>query len=226
MRFSVFASLLVLTSALAQPLTAVAQDATEAPAEGAAESVVADPVAADDLALGQDVGQADGVGSTYSAGTFDAWEQRCVRSGTENDTCQLYQLLKDAQGTSVAEIALFGLPEGGEAAAGATFVAPLETLLTTGLTLQIDGDKPKGYPFSFCGTLGCVVRLGFTAEDVAKLKAGNEITASIVPFVAQDQKVELKISLKGFTKGMEAVDAANAKADAAAKAAAEAAPKE
>lgn len=205
--------------ALAMPLWA--QETTADP--------VADPAPATDpaapatpaeeaLTMGQEVG-ADGLGSTYSAGTFEAWDQRCVKSGTEADPCQLYQLLKDKAGTSVAEITIFNLPPGGEAVAGATFIAPLETLLTEGLTMQIDGAKPKAYPFAFCGQIGCVVRLGLTSGELDALRKGNAITVVIVPFVAQDETVTLTVSLKGFTAGYEAVTAANDKADAAAKAA-------
>ncbi len=124
-------------------------------------------------------------------------------------------LLKDAEGNSVAEFTMFGLPEGSEgpAVAGATFIAPLETLLTAGMMLQIDTSKPKAYPFTFCAQIGCVVRLGFTAEDVAQMKNGANAVMTIVPFVAPDQKVVLT---------------ANVAADAAAAAAApaEAAPTE
>ena len=210
-----FVPAIALWAALAMPLVAQAQETTTDPA---APAVAADTATGADLQMGQDV-STDGVGSTYVAATFESWEQRCVRSGTDADPCQLYQLLKDEAGTAVAEITLFGLPSGGEAAAGATFIAPLETLLTTGLQLQIDAAKAKAYPFTFCAQIGCVIRMGFTQAEIDSMKKGNELTAVIVPFVAQNEKVTLKVSLKGFTAGYDAVNAANAKADAAAKAA-------
>lgn len=210
-------ALALLISLVALPLAA--QDAA-APAEEA-PAKTADPATTDGLSMGAEVG-GDGVGSTYSAAKFEAWEQRCVRSQSGVDPCQLYMLLKDGEGNSVAEFTLFGLPEGteGPAVAGATFIAPLETLLTAGMTLQIDTSKPKAYPFTFCGSIGCVARLGFTAEEVAQLKQGANAVITIVPFVAPDQRVVLTASLKGFTAGFDAVNAANAAADAAAAAAA------
>jgi invasion protein IalB len=195
--------------------------ATEAPA---AEAPAAAPT--DALAMGQEVGAADGPGSNYTAATFEAWEQRCVRTETGADPCQLYLLLKDKDGNSVAEFTMFNLPKGSEgpAVAGATFIAPLETLLTAGLTLQIDASKPKAYPFSLCTQIGCVARIGFTAEEVAQLKKGANAVMTIVPFVAPNEKVTLTASLKGFTAGFDAVNAANDKADAAAAAAGKKAP--
>lgn len=203
----------------------VAQEATttapvtEAPATDApvTDAPAADATVANDLSMGTEVGTApaaDGPGSQYTAASFDAWEQRCIRTEDGSDPCQLYQLLKDAEGNAVAEISMFDLPEGSEAAAGATIVAPLETLLTENLTLQIDGGAAKIYPFTWCSQLGCVARVGFTGAEVDQFRKGAKAVVTIIPVVAPDQKVALEISLKGFTAGYEAVKAANA-ADAA-----------
>ena len=104
---------------------------------------------------------------------------------------------------------MFPLPEGGQAAAGATIVAPLETLLTENLTLGIDGAEPKRYPFTFCNRAGCVARVGFTAEELQQFRNGNAAQMSIVPAAAPDQRVELTISLSGFTAGFEQATAPN-----------------
>lgn len=185
------------------------------------EDAPADAATGDDLAMGQEVGGADGPGSNYTAATFEAWEQKCVRTESGVDPCQLYLLLKDKDGNSVAEFTMFNLPKGSEgpAVAGATFIAPLETLLTAGMSLQIDDAKGKIYPFTVCTQIGCVARIGFTAEEVDAMKSGGNAVITIVPFVAPNEKVELTVSLKGFTAGFDAVVAANDKADEAAKAA-------
>ena len=147
------------------------------------------------------------VNDTYLLKSIDAWQLRCVKAADGSDPCQLYQLLKDAEGNSVAEFSLFSLPDGGQAAAGATVIAPLETLLTANLRIAIDGGEPKIYPFTFCAALGCVARVGFTAAEVAQFKKGAKAVMTIVPAGAPDQKVNLDISLKGFTSGFDAVKA-------------------
>lgn len=203
---------------------ALAQDQA-APAEQPAPTVAGDGATGAGLSLGTPEGGGEPkVGDTYTAARFDAWEQRCVKSADGADPCQLYQLLKDSNGNAVAEASLFPLPPGGEAAAGATIVTPLETLLTAQLSLAIDTAKAKRYPFSFCSPIGCISRVGFTADEIAAMKKGDKATVSIVPVVAPDQVVALEISLKGFTAGFEAVMAANVAAQAKAKAAAPAAP--
>lgn len=206
---------ILLCITLASP--AVSQDA-ETPAAPAAEG---DAATGAELSLGTEVGAADGPGSTYVAANFETWEQRCVRAAEGGaDTCQLYQLLKDTTGNPVAEFTIFGLPKGQEAAAGATIIAPLETLLTEGMMLQIDAGKPKAYPFTWCSQIGCIARIGLTEPEIDALKKGNKATVTIVPVVAPTEKVVLEVSLKGFTAGFTEVNEANEKADAAAAAAA------
>jgi invasion protein IalB len=131
---------------------------------------------------------------------------RCLKAAEGPDPCQLYQLLLDEASNPVAEISMFPLPEGSRAAAGATIVVPLETLLTEQVTLSVDGSTPRRYPLTFCNAAGCVARVGFTAEEVAQFKAGNAATLTIVPAAAPDQVVTLAISLVGFTAGFDGTD--------------------
>ena len=198
--------MMAATATLAQDSTAPAPATPDA-----APAAEAPALAADDLSLGNpEPPAADGPGTTYVPAKFDAWEQRCIRTEDGSDPCQLYQLLKDAAGNSVAEISIFGLPPGQKAAAGATIVVPLETLLTEQLTMAVDSGAAKRYPFTWCASVGCFARVGFTTEELASLKAGNKATISIVPVAAPTQKVSVDISLVGFTAGFEAVNAANA----------------
>ena len=181
--------------ALATPLAA--QDATS---PDPATDPAADPAA--DLNMGAPVeGGPPQVGQPYIREAFGDWSLRCLKAETGEDPCQLYQLLMDADGNAVAEISMFPLPAGGQAAAGATIVAPLETLLTEQITISVDGVGARRYPFTFCNQAGCVARVGFTAEEVAQFKAGAEASMRIVPAAAPDQEVVLKISLVGFTAG-------------------------
>ena len=176
--------------------------ATETPAE--TEAAAPD---AEALAIGTEV-PIDGVGSIYTQETFGVWELRCERTVEGDDPCQLYQLLKDQDGNSVAEIIMFPLPAGQQAAIGATIVTPLETLLTQDILIQVDAGAAKRYPFTWCNNVSCIARVGFTANDVAAMKAGSKAVMTIVPVAAPDAKVQLTISLSGFTAGFEAVNAA------------------
>lgn len=193
--------LLALGIALSLGVPGFAQETAptqEAPAEDAGGTT-------GDLSLGTETKAPDGPGTTYTAATFDKWEQRCMRTEDGSDPCQLYQLLQDSEGNNVAEVSLFALPPGNAAVAGATIVAPLETLLTEQLTIAVDGVNPKRYPFTWCAPLGCIARVGFTQAEVDGFKKGAKATVTIVPAGAPKQRVVLDLSLKGFTAGFDAV---------------------
>jgi len=198
-QFLKIAALAAALLSLGQPL--LAQTTTE-------------PAAPTDLVMGQDPNAGlpgrdqVQVGATYLAQAFEKWEQRCARTEDGKDPCQLYQLLKDGEGNSVAEISIFALPEGGQAAAGATFMAPLETLLTAQLRITVDTGQTRVYPFAFCTKEGCIARLGFTAQELDAFRKGAKATVTIVPAAAPDTDVNLDLSLKGFTAGFAAASAA------------------
>jgi invasion protein IalB len=201
----------ILTGAAAQEATTT-PPATPAPAP--AEATVPG-----DLSMGQEVStgvppiaspETATVGQTYLASSFEVWEQRCVKTEDGADPCQLYQLLRDEAGGPVAEMSIFDLPADSKAAAGATVMVPLETLLTANLQISIDKGKAKVYPFTFCTQIGCLSRIGFTAAEVDQFRKGAGAVMTIVPAVAPDQRVDLNISLKGFTAGFKAVTDANA----------------
>ncbi len=194
----------MLMLAALTPALALAQGTGDAPAAPPAAGTAPVP---GDLSLGLPEG--DGIGAQYVAATFEAWQQRCVRTADGADPCQLYQLMNDEGGNPVAEISMFNLPPGGEVAAGATIVAPLETLLTANLRMAVDGGEPKVYPFSWCSQMGCIARVGFTEAEVDQLRAGAAAQLTIVPVVAPDQPVVLTLSLMGFTAGFEAVSKTN-----------------
>ncbi|NDV51739.1 MULTISPECIES: invasion associated locus B family protein [unclassified Salipiger] len=205
--------LLPLAAALAT-MPAYAQDAAQtndAPAADQAEGTVA----AGGLSLGEDA-NAETPGApgqqpeTYVKATHGSWELQCLRApeGSDaEDPCQMYQLLQDSDGNNVAEVSLFRVANGGQVAAGGTFVVPLETLLTQKLTISVDGGQAKRYDFSFCTPVGCYARVGFTEEDVNRFKAGKGAQITIVPALAPDQKVTLDMSLSGFTAGYEETSA-------------------
>ncbi len=207
---------LILTfsgAAIAQETTT---DTTTTPTtqseETATETDTEAPTVATEVerSMGVDVNAENGVGTVYVKDEFGDWQLQCFRVPEgETEPCQLYQLLKDENGNGVAEVNFISLPDGQQAAAGATIVTPLETLLTQQLTLAIDGGPTKRYPFTWCGAAGCYSRIGFSNADVAAFKRGASAKITVVPVAAPDQKVIVTMSLTGFTDGYNAVLAAN-----------------
>jgi len=177
-----------LIALLSQAPMAIAQETTEDTEAASSE----------DLALGEPLGPQ--VGEPYEREVFGDWALRCVKAEEGlPDQCNLYQLLNNDEGISVAEVSFFRLPEGQRAVAGATVVVPLETLLTQQLTIAVDGQNARRYPFTFCNRAGCVARLGFTQEEVDEFKRGNNASVRLVPAAAPGEEVVLQLSLTGFT---------------------------
>ena len=228
------AAILVLGAAplMAQTATetpapaAEAAPAAAAPAEAPAAAPAEAPAAPADAPAAAAAAPAEPqVGGYNVAQTFDSWQMRCIKTDNGADPCELYQLMKDGEGNSVAEMTLIPLANGGQAAAGATVVSPLETDLQHGITLKVDSGAAKAYPFNFCAPVGCVSRVGLTADELAGLKRGNTATISVLPYGApKESAVNLNLSLKGFTAAYAALETSVKEMRAKAEAAAAAAP--
>ena len=182
-----------------------------APAPDAAPAGEAAAEAAPDAAPGAAAAPADNgepqVGQYYAKSTNNDWTTRCLKADQGKDPCELYQLLQDDEGNSVAELTVIPLTNG-EVAAGATVVAPLETDLIQGLGFAVGTAEPNGYPFSFCAPVGCVSRLGFTEAEVTAMKRGSSATISLLPFGGdRENPVRLTVSLSGFTAAFDALAA-------------------
>ena len=160
---------------------------SEAASEDIAES--------EELDMGQEVVE----DPTYIKETYGDWQLKCFRSEGQEDLCQMYQLLTEDAGNPVAEFSIFKLPENAQAEAGATIVVPLGTLLTKELLVSVDGSKAKSFAYSFCSMVGCFARIGLTSSDLDAFKRGANAKLQIVPAQAPDQKVDIKVSLTGFT---------------------------
>ena len=186
------------TATPAETETAVEAEAVETQSDG--DEAAATEENKTDLSLGEEAQPEPVIGQLYVKEAVGDWQMRCVKGeeGTE-DPCQMYQLMDDGEGSPVAEVSIFRLKDGGRAKAGATIVVPLETSLPQQITLSVDGGNARRYPYSFCSQVGCYARVGFTSEDIASFKRGNAATVTIVPALAPDQKVELALSLTGFT---------------------------
>lgn len=164
------------------------------------------PAAQDAPAPAADAASAEPqIGQYYVKATNDDWTTRCIKTEQGSDPCELYQLLRDGEGNSVAEMTVIPLTNG-EVAAGATVVAPLETDLIQGLGFGVGTAEPSGYPFNFCAPVGCVARLGFTEPEVSAMKRGSAATISLLPFGGdRENPVRLSVSLSGFTAAFDAL---------------------
>lgn len=162
-------------------------------------------------------GNTSEIGTPYMAASHGDWSLMCTRSAANADPCELYQLLRDGSGTSVAEITLVDLPARASepgAVAGAVLVTPLETYLPAQIQISVDAAPAKVYRFEYCAAMGCVARIALSADDIATYQGGKTAAVTIAAAIAPNQPVTLEMSLAGFTAGYRAMQEANAAADA------------
>ncbi|SDI47960.1 invasion associated locus B family protein [Aliiruegeria lutimaris] len=188
-----------LAAALAA-LPAIAQDtASEEPAAEAEASQPADAAGAP-AATETEQSTDQSLGQPYVAEVAGDWQIECLRTTLEADPCRMVQILLD-QGNPAVRVEVMTLPAASPAPAVATFYAPLETLLSEQLTLSIDGGRKSQHQFNYCTPQFCVAQVPFAPDAVTAFKRGAKAEASIIPLRAPDQRVNLTMSLTGFTAG-------------------------
>ncbi|MFN4099282.1 MAG: invasion associated locus B family protein [Pararhodobacter sp.] len=140
-------------------------------------------------------------GAPVIAATHRDWEVVCSPEVEgQPQQCEMYQLLVDSSEQPIAELSIAALPLGAEFAAGATVTTPLETFLPTGLGFRIGNEENMRIEaFRVCTVVGCLVRMGLSADEINRMKAGASATITIAPFVAVDQPIDITVSLAGFT---------------------------
>ncbi|PID35660.1 MAG: hypothetical protein CR993_08910 [Rhodobacterales bacterium] len=166
----------------------------------AAAALIALPGAALAQETALDIGQPVPL-ETYIDGVFGDWSRECLRNPDGDDPCQLVQILRETpEANPVGKVTVGKLEEAqGEAVAGSMVILPLGTFLPANLQLKVDSNQARVYPFRFCDNVGCVVQMGLTAQDLGLYKAGKMAKIIISPAAKPDARVEIPMSLTGFT---------------------------
>ena len=136
----------------------------------------------------------------YIKERFENWTLKCIKSVNSVERCEANQIIFNQKKQPVAEISIIKLPKGQVAAAAATIIVPLETILSEGLVLAIQELEPKKYQFKFCNSLGCYSQIGLTEDEVEALKKKEEASIFLKHISSGDQQIVIPISLDGFTK--------------------------
>ena len=71
------------------------------------------------------------------------WNLKCIEPLNAIERCEANQIIFNQEQQPVAEISIFKLPQGQVAAAAATIIVPLETVLNQGLILEMQDLEPK-----------------------------------------------------------------------------------
>ena len=128
---------------------------------------------------------------------YGDWTVNCVAGENDARTCFMVQTLSDENRRRVlqAEIRLIG------STTQFALLAPLGVLLPAGVSANIDDGAAETFAYHTCLAAGCIVRSELSAEKVAELRRGQEMT---VRLKAADSggEVTLRLSLSGISAAL------------------------
>lgn len=129
------------------------------------------------------------------------WTVRCQESGQKQ--CEMTQLIKSPDNDKPIMRVLMGYPPQTQGKPAMIIIVPLGTRLPAGLQVSVDNGQAYNYPFQVCLQEGC--RAAFKVSDalLGQLKNGHSATVSIVG--PKNRKIDLKLSLLGFTASSKAI---------------------
>ncbi len=161
--------------------------------DGAADSTDGETVAPAPEATSEEEQPAEQVVAVHGD-----WQIRCRN---DDGSCFMYQLAIDAREIPISEVSVVPLSAEDGRVAGFTIVTPLRTLLTEGVTLQIDNGRQQRYQFGWCTEAGCAARFAVREDGLNQFKRGNKARLTVRSVERPDAPVILDVSLSGFTAG-------------------------
>lgn len=130
---------------------------------------------------------------------YDDWEVRCLQSA---NTCRMYQVVRGPETDKPIMRVVVGYPRQSDTAA-MVFVLPLGIRLRPGVQVSIDGGEPLRVPFQICLDSGCRATLPVRTSLLNKFR--NGLNAKVTFVGPRGQKVNLDVSLMGFTAASRAI---------------------
>lgn len=135
---------------------------------------------------------------------YKDWKIQCAKdkAGNSSDYCHIFQNLVSKEGDKrILHIAVGYAP--GHKDPAVIITMPLGLSLPPGVTIQVDENQSKRFPFQACFQTGCQV--GFPLDNVIlnQYKSGNK--AIITFFDLKRQSIKIPVSLSGFSAAIKAL---------------------
>jgi invasion protein IalB len=134
---------------------------------------------------------------------FGDWGKQCQPNMEGKEVCYIFQKAAnkdDGKTLITARIAY----KPGDNTPSIVATVPLGVLLPAGAALMLEGAEPVKMPFLTCGANGCTTVGTPLPDDIVEaMKKGDKASIRVATF--NKQIIALPISLKGFTKGLDAI---------------------
>lgn len=142
----------------------------------------------------------------YQREAIGDWGVQCEKPADEgkHETCYLFQNVTNKENNQGLLRVRIGFKPDDSKQPMIVVTVPLGTLLPAGAALMAEGAEPVKMVFFTCAAEGCVtLATPMPADMVGAMKKGEQ--ASVRVATVGRQVVGLPVSLKGFTKGLDAL---------------------
>ena len=135
---------------------------------------------------------------------FDDWTVGCEKLGEGDkaqDRCFIYQtVVNNDTDQPVLQVAIGYLP--GDNKPAAILTVPLGVVLPAGMGISVDDSETIRIPYERCVPKGCIAGIPLDDKIIGQFKRG--LKAKVLLHDGT-QRIALPVSLKGFTKGFDAL---------------------
>ncbi|MEP7173908.1 MAG: invasion associated locus B family protein [Aestuariivirga sp.] len=134
--------------------------------------------------------------------THGAWQIQCSAEKDGKKACGMVQVTRSEKNPKVGlSLVIVKSKQGDKDVVMMRVMAPIGVYLPTGVALEVDGAAVGRVPFTRCRPQICEALAEASPETLAKMKKGT--AANFIVYEAPGLGVPMKISLEGFSAGLE-----------------------
>jgi invasion protein IalB len=140
--------------------------------------------------------------AAQAVATHGAWQIQCSADKDGKKTCGMVQVTRSEKNPKVGlSLIIVRAKQGDKEVIMMRVMAPIGVYLPTGVALEVDGAAVGRVPFTRCRPQICEALAEASPETLAKMKKGT--AANFIVYEAPGLGVPMKISLEGFSAGLE-----------------------
>jgi invasion protein IalB len=136
--------------------------------------------------------------------THGAWQIQCSADQAGKKACGMVQVTRSEKNPKVGlSLVIVRAKQGDKDVVMMRVMAPIGVYLPTGVALEVDGAAVGRVPFTRCRPQICEALAEASPETLGKMKKGT--AANFIVYEAPGLGVPMKISLEGFSAGLDSL---------------------
>jgi invasion protein IalB len=143
--------------------------------------------------------------AAQTVATHGAWQIQCSAGKDGKKACGMVQVTRSEKNPKVGlSLVIVRAKQGEKEVVMMRVMAPIGVYLPTGVALEVDGAAVGRVPFTRCRPQICEALAEASPETLGKMKKGT--AANFIVYEAPGLGVPMKISLEGFSAGLDSLD--------------------